>query len=139
MKQLTANELYPRDLRFGNIVNTLKGTSSVVDIMCDLINTCNGSCLYTDISGIPLDESWLVRCGFEKVYDDHVFDIGNTRIELIIWGDDEPEWKFRRILGSDIAYWKHNMPAIKHVNQLQNLYFALTGTELTINPKNEEG
>lgn len=89
---------------------------------------------YDNLLGIPITQEWLVKMGFEKAYDDGVYDIGNTRIVRIIWAEEEPEWKIKRILGSDLTYYMHNMPAIKYVHQLQNLYFTLTGQELTIKP-----
>lgn len=81
---------------------------------------------------IQLTEEWLIKFGFEKQYDEGVYEKNNNRIELIIWGDADPEWKFRKILGNHLNYWRHSMPAVKHVHQLQNLFFALCGEELQI-------
>lgn len=79
---------------------------------------------------IPITEEWLVRLGFEKQYDDYIYDKGNFRMEFIVWADDEPEWKLKRCDG--VSFSRHSIIKTKHVHQLQNLYFALTGEELLI-------
>ena len=67
---------------------------------------------------IPLTEEWLVKFGFEKLegWDDmYYFQIGNFQVyEYNVSGYDYDGFN------------------IKHVHQLQNLYFALTNKELTI-------
>jgi len=83
---------------------------------------------------IPITEERLVRFGFEKQYDDHVYDKDNFRIELIWWADDDPEWKLKRHDG--VSFSRHSAIKTKYVHQLQNLYFALTGEELTIESPN---
>lgn len=83
---------------------------------------------------IPLTEEILLRCGFEKI-DKYEYEFAKTRIQKIIWQDDEPEWKISKILGSELDYWKHGMPPITNLHTLQNLYFALTGEELICNLK----
>lgn len=75
-------------------------------------------------SPIPLTEEWLVKFGFEKV---------------IGWDDMEfwrrPDWRkcgfslLKQLQGyEDDGYGK----ILPYVHSLQNLYFALTGEELTI-------
>lgn len=69
----------------------------------------------TDIEPIPLTEEWLVKLGFEK----------------ILWDD----FTFFRNKGLDIEIHNGGFYAnrkIENVHTLQNLYFALTGEELTI-------
>ena len=74
---------------------------------------------------IPITEEWLVRFGFE---------------------DDGPEWYFLKVkdkltsIGYSYSIKREVIEfcdieiTIEYVHQLQNLYFALTGTELTIKP-----
>ena len=83
------------------------------------------------LNPIPLTEQWLLKLGFTKISEGN-FSIGNSIITKIMWEDDEPEWKFKRILSSDIYYYKRSMLPIDNIHQLQNLYFALTGEELKI-------
>jgi hypothetical protein len=79
------------------------------------------------IEPIPLTEEWLLKFGFERHHADYANDIiyiknvpDNTEFE---WGVYPNE------LGSGIQIKNRNL--LKYVHQLQNLYFALTGEELT--------
>jgi hypothetical protein len=104
------------------------------------------------IHGIPLTEEWLLKLGFhiqsvskhdfkyhkvnrtDKIYTTNPFnleDIDTFEIEVIKDGDDN---QIRRIGIKDINYC--DASNIQHVHQLQNIYFALTGEELTINEEN---
>ena len=78
---------------------------------------------------IPLTEEWLLKFGFyinpnyvHPSFDEYIlesgFGIGNFNDEF--WLVDFLD----QTIGS---------PKIKYVHQLQNLYFALTGEELTLN------
>lgn len=79
---------------------------------------------------IPLTEDWLLRMGFEEVYDSQFrkkFDlISNPRI-----GFD-----FAKVFDySTMAGFRHIGEYLYHViyvHQLQNLYNSLTGKELSI-------
>lgn len=76
-----------------------------------------------DIKPIPIDEDWLLGFGFENDFSKS-FKLGVIRIELGI----DNKWGFRFIESINTSVF---MTEIKHVHQLQNLYFAITGTELT--------
>lgn len=70
-----------------------------------------------DYEPIPLTEEWLEKSGFKST------------VEWLL--------KYKNnstLLVSDVKYGFQNIPIqkIKYVHQLQNLYFALTGEELTI-------
>ena len=80
------------------------------------------------INPIPLTEEWLLKFGFNRHHDDYSNDVifiknvhNNTEFE---WGVYPNE------LGSGIQI--QNRKLLKYVHQLQNLYHALTGEELTI-------
>lgn len=82
------------------------------------------------ISGIPINEEWLLRLGFMK----YTIDIGGPGI-----GEESDQWSLNgysflfdineRLFLSGYNWNTHHM---QYVHQLQNLYFALTGEELTI-------
>tara|TARA_R110000772_G_scaffold99393_1_gene199295 strand:+ start:42 stop:404 length:363 start_codon:yes stop_codon:yes gene_type:complete len=75
----------------------------------------------TEFRPIPLTEEWLVKFGFEKLegWDDmYYFKIG-----------------YFQIYEYNVSGYEYDDFNIKHVHQLQNLYFALTGEELKINDK----
>jgi hypothetical protein len=84
------------------------------------------------VEPIPLAVEWLERCGMELREKDKVWQIqiGNTSYLEI-----EAEEPF--MCGVTPETWRDLCPIyiwgdVKFVHQLQNLYFALTGEELTI-------
>jgi len=110
------------ELRIGNFVEQPNdGVTVVTAILNDLqIETETG---YIDkyCIAIPLTQEWLERFGFEK-------------IEMSIPTAYQTKDGFR-VKVDERGYWmqyKHGMAVIKYAHQLQNLYFALTGQELTI-------
>lgn len=82
----------------------------------------------SDIKFIELTREWLNKFGFKFIWggsgEDYVFSYGEkcNTIDLIQRGNI---FKYGLRLGSCEIQ-------IKYVHQLQNLYFALTGEELTI-------
>lgn len=92
----------------------------------DLIINCNP---------VPLTEGWLLRMGFNKVWEN------NEEIEY-----SHPEFNGLKDYGQQVvvlykdgkrtAYvscgYYENTIDCEYVHSLQNLYFALEGTELTI-------
>lgn len=78
---------------------------------------------------IPLTEEWLIKFGFEQAYDSKF-----TR-RLDYDKDNRFDWlinKQRKDLSGLRFKGNTFYKEVKHVHQLQNLYFALTGKELTI-------
>lgn len=90
-----------------------------------------------DIDLIPLTEEWLNKFGFEiddeagnwHSPDHTIFKLSNG------WSvgklDDFIGWYNR----AEDDYYSGFRPQLKFVHQLQNLYFALTGKELELNPE----
>jgi len=81
-----------------------------------------------DVSPIPLTEEWLLKFGFKQsgyftfLGDKYLrFKIGRMGAYTI----DKKEFIFE--------VNEHDLCEIQYVHQLQNLYFALTGEELTHN------
>jgi hypothetical protein len=93
------------------------------------------------IKPIPLTEEWLLKFGFEKViYEsdetgygtDYELDIKG--VGLISYSDDFSCALFgSKESSKDELGFLPNWDNCKHVHSLQNLYFALTGEELTLN------
>ena len=82
---------------------------------------------YDDYSPIPLTEEWLKRFPFKEICRSdyqvkYLIEAGRSFINISFRSDGEICVFFNNIM-------------IKHINsvhQLQNLYFAITGEELTI-------
>ena len=84
-----------------------------------------------DIEGDELTEEWLLKLGFNRSsyvsgFDNSVMIIYYEKSNLTIcnWGDD-------KLIMSNA--FSHGLRIeVVYVHELQNLYFALTGQELTI-------
>jgi len=75
---------------------------------------------------IPLTEEWLVKFGFKFDVGYHLGDLKKIRIDYY---DDSNIWNIAQMIGSMPMYIDVK---IQYVHQLQNIYFALTGNELTL-------
>lgn len=129
-----------KEFRIGNAIS-IKETEAVTfithlhpfDFSTDLF-----SCLgYDEINPIPITEEWLLKCGIESCMDDpeckgflepngeYILPklCDNLRLS-VLFGFDKNHPVYVEV-GDDPLYH------IKYVHQLQNLYFALTGEELT--------
>lgn len=127
-----------QELRIGNYI-TVDGNHAVVKRVEEngivaYIPTSIGNIepMYGVIEPIPLTEEWLVKFGF-KMHE------GNNYYRYWIIGDDIVkglELTFRPALEGVLFCYtprqtdNRNEIHIKHVHQLQNLYYALTGEEL---------
>lgn len=117
------------ELRIGNLVNKSlrsgNGQTITDKIGCqDIVRIFEGIGHF-NYEPVPLTEGWLLKFGFKLQGKD--FTIGelndlNNR-ELRLFESSE----------LNICYIDYLHP-IKSVHALQNLYFALTGKELTLNP-----
>ena len=110
------------ELRIGNSVNCCN-TKTVLDaeLFLKLLRYT------TPFEPIPLTDEWLFKFGFEKTLNQYrkptlLNKIGYNNIPFILLFLDN-QYQY------DDLRFRTN---IKYVNQLQNLYFALTGEELTI-------
>jgi hypothetical protein len=121
-----------KELRIGNWVShtpskneTTEANFIVSEINKFSANTING--LYAEnCEPIPLTEEWLLKFGFEKVSWNNDFKINLSNSWSLIYDFDVN--KLCIDSGLNANYLQTN-----YVNQLQNLYFALTGEELTLN------
>jgi hypothetical protein len=118
------------ELRFGNIVFELESV---------IVHSINEHGINRDkqgvvipfdmLTGIPLNAELLEKCGFETNMDDpenkwlrlktrnHVFEADESTQFEIVYVD---------VHGYKVGF-------AKHLHQLQNLFFALTGQELEVN------
>ena len=115
------------ELRLGNYLSPIGIGISIVtfiDSEQDLIGTNNFADRgIDDFNPIPLNEEWLLKFGFITTqwdnFDSYRLEIGNNDYAIVIYSDGKCEV-------GDVIITK-----INYVHQLQNLYFALLGEELT--------
>ena len=77
---------------------------------------------------IPLTEEWLVKLGF-KLFNSDWYELQGVEFVSL---DFRISTREVSIHVNDQDEMPLCIPTCKHVHQLQNLYFALTGEELTI-------
>lgn len=153
LKPLNYDNMKANELRIGNLVKAnYKGISFICDVVKIIFNEIfakgimdDDKCEYefagdpekyagkeNGFEPIPLTEEWLNKFGFEKESKNH-------------WNIINPEYttNWFYVLMKEGKYfipyrWGKQVTGDRYmiyVHQLQNLYFALTGEELTI--KNE--
>jgi len=131
------------ELRIGNLVwEDYSGTMEVVEINklgdIGLVKPYMKAIGLYDakhLNGIPITTEWLQRLGFYDRSGEQANGLGfginiNEAVELcwyVIKGYEEEGIKLQTI-GSG---WTMNVK-VEYVHQVQNLYFSLTGKELTI-------
>ena len=147
------------ELRIGNSIDVGAlscpyGIGVVAEIIADSvlvrINGSYHSYLFDDIQGIPLSEEWLLKFGFCKLWhlsaNEYSLRIDESlSFECILKPFYVTHNKFENVyfqivlrnensdlnieMGEFVCY---RVIEIISVNQLQNLYFALTGNELEL-------
>jgi hypothetical protein len=138
MKALT-----PQELRIGNmILDCNKKVRTVLQLFgdsyqCDGDNGHRYSYTYQYSSGIPLTEEWLQRFGFtiHSDYSYRNYALPNHHFIVSVWLGEGQPGGFEK---PGAVYWGDSFGEIQFVHQLQNLFFALTGEELTISSSNLE-
>ncbi|MDM1049484.1 hypothetical protein [Sphingobacterium hotanense] len=83
---------------------------------------------YEDIQPIPLSEEVLLKCGFEKCEKHENFYF----IKLNDWTKIYVAFHEKQY-AVELSVSKHSFcPKVKHLHQLQNLYYALCGREMEV-------
>ena len=116
------------ELRLGNLIYDIPERGGKIISVNKVWIDDDGECLYFDLCNpIPLTEEWLVKFGFEYINDYWLHD--EFDFDIVMHGHG---YVFADISEDSGRYFAHGK--FQYVHQLQNLYFALTGKELTINP-----
>jgi hypothetical protein len=133
------------ELRIGNYViwKDEESNDAILTVTGIVLNDCiwveweweNGEKDYTEcdfdsLKPIPITEDWLIKLGFYE------YDRMGENIFFSMKQYNDMNWNLhfnRNILTVSFKdlVWNKSFE-IKYLNQLQNLYFALTGEELTI-------
>ena len=112
------------ELRIGNFVQHKCGAHYKISAY-DIVDVADGT---FNIEPIPLTGEWLSRFGFERSENQNNTPSWTWKKNNEVWFYET--WKDRDIYVN--SFLRRNQKQINHVHQLQNLYFALTGEELTI-------
>lgn len=123
------------DLRINNWFN-LNGKDFYIDLKI-LYAISSGMPDYDlqKINPVPLTEEWLLKFGFENHSEEKFFMryyiIKNGQWYIDFYADGDC---FLCVYYFNAGYIKVNVGnPLKYVHQLQNLFFTLTGEELTLN------
>lgn len=128
-------------LRLGNYVigfqNTIRKVSGILDdgqvYTSDIVNGEFTIESDNDLQGIPLSPDILLNAGFVAIEDvciqftDPYYKSWRNGITLAMVDD-----KLRLWIECDDGYYNWYWTEVKYLHQLQNLYLALTGTDLSI-------
>lgn len=118
-----------KELRINNWFN-LNGKDFYIDLkMLYAISSGNPDYDLQKINPIPINKEWLEKFGFKKTRFSRW---ENYNLITYGYGFMFGEWD-KVILSMDESseIFVHD---VQYVHQLQNLYFALTGNELTLTP-----
>ncbi len=123
---MTANEL-----RIGNLILVDGEITEITGVKKSTVFFSDGFQMFIagGLEPIPLTEEWLIKFGLNKTVD-------HPARKLYENDDICPLWFSDKKGINDFYASRVRICECKYVHQLQNLYFALTGEELTID--NEE-
>lgn len=122
-----------RDLKIGNIVEqgyivTIQYREGVLGCLVSKSMFSSGhdwEFIKMDyIKSIPLSESWLERAGFSEIDDDGLFQSDQEQIFHL-------QHRYLAEDGYDVIFDTQFLTIIQSIHQLQNIFYCLTGTELT--------
>lgn len=111
------------ELRLGNLIYNIQNEFDKRQIIVSGITSTMIACkqIVTEhklFEPIQLTEDWLFRAGFIKQGVYYCKDFGHNNLKIKLGAEIYGYLNFK--------YFNH----IQHAHQLQNLYFALTGSEL---------
>lgn len=120
-----------KELRIGNLVywnGEVDMINSLSSMEPFLVTSDFNKCVeWDELEPIPLTEEWLVKFGFVKDADGSYL-----KFKMAIFLDKRFKYNLYLQTEETSSKWFEVGIKIKHVHQLQNLFFALTGEELTI-------
>lgn len=119
------------ELRLGNLVSNMnpRHNDSILTIESigdnHEVNVFYRKYLLSELEPIPLTEEWLLKFGFSCEVK-----IGGDGIEFRVYHFDVLTFNTNHLWWYKVQ--RINDTPLEYVHQLQNLYFALTGEELTL-------
>ena len=117
------------DLRIGNFIKVISSTKTFDSFITqakgyDIVRIEEKSFNYWNYEPVILDEGWLLKFGFIEIGGCNEKDFTNGGYNIFINSIGEVNFLFFRE-----GDWYQKL---SYVHELQNLYFSLTGSELTV-------
>jgi hypothetical protein len=128
------------ELRIGNYVKLMYNYEDFETLQVTLVDISDIEKKNGDFEPIPLTEEWLFKFGFkntDKDDNDYIIYTDANHDYYLQIDTRRRDGKYTILDNSFDDLRAFSMVDIVSVHQLQNLYFALTGEELTLN-KNYE-
>ena len=119
------------ELRIGNIlwwdyIADNAAVTSIDTLQVSLDRSERSMIDIDDLNPIPITEEWLLKFGFKDDEPHNYINVDEHGAMQIMFD------QYRKVVSIFTAGAHYYMKEIQYVHQLQNLYFALTGEELTI-------
>lgn len=140
-----------QDLRIGNLINHVEfGVVKVYGVSNDIVQFEKQGeldvyyCEVKECNPVVLSEEWLLRFGFVKtqiyVGDNELYSLGHGFLQIYEVGGTEIEnnqevREYAVLFAPELPSIHSFIKFIYYIHELQNLYHALTSSELTINQK----
>jgi len=129
-----------KELRIGNLLFDRFGKTVIVESINELginLNGGDGNGVYPffefkELKPILLTEEILLKCGFEWSIQHQSYKHKNFKY-VIDFYNSHPQFNSSVCFLNKEHRSGENLICIHYLHQLQNLYFALTNTELTVN------
>jgi hypothetical protein len=114
------------ELRIGNYISPLGKGITIVEGFCTWDGLIQSSSFaersIEDFEPIEITKEWLLKLGFEYSEFEDLYQKGGYDVDII-------DNVYCHFYINEYGDWYKD---IDHVHELQNLYFALTGEELTV-------
>lgn len=115
-----------KELRIGNLI-LKNGSNYIVDTLF-FVDVYDGTAMGFDLQPITLTEEILLKCGLKRTLYDSSYELNDFSIFL------DKRIRENIYIQCEKRNWNVlNGLRIDYLHQLQNLYFALTNEELTVN------
>ena len=121
------------ELRIGNYINNYNKVLSITDdgLLCTGLSII-GVVIIENPKPIPLTEEILLKCGFEWSIQHQAHK--HEKFKYVIdFYNSHPQFNSSVCFLNKEHRRGENLICIQYLHQLQNLYFALTNEELTVN------
>ena len=117
------------DLRIGNFIKVISSTKTFDSFITqakgyDIVRIEEKSFNHWNYEPVVLNEEWILKFGFKRIEGNCERNYTNGVFHVFINSLNEVNFNFF----PNFEWYKK----IKYVHELQNLYFALTGSELTV-------